>query len=61
MAEEWRRGEYVISTDPSLLDVDAVHGFLRRSYWASERSLETIKRSVDGSLNFGLYQAKDRR
>ena len=61
MAEEWRRGEYLISTDPSMLDLGAVHGFLQRSYWASERPLETIKRSVEGSLNFGLYQAKDRR
>jgi GNAT superfamily N-acetyltransferase len=61
MAEEWRRGNYVISTDPSLLDLDAVHGFLQRSYWAAERPLETVKRSVEGSLNFGLYQAKDRR
>ena len=61
MAEEWRRGDYVISTDPSLLDLDAVHGFLQRSYWATERPLEVLKRSVEGSLNFGLYRAKDRR
>jgi GNAT superfamily N-acetyltransferase len=61
MAEEWRRGNYVISTDPSMLDLDVVHGFLQRSYWAAERSLETVKRSVEHSLNFGLYQAKDRR
>lgn len=61
MVEEWRRGEYVISTDPSMLDLDAVHKFLQRSYWASERPLETVKRSVEGSLNFGLYRADDRR
>jgi len=61
MAEEWRRGDYVISTDPSMLDLDAVHGFLQRSYWASERPLETVRRSVEHSLNFGLYQARDRR
>jgi len=61
MAEEWRRGNYVISTDPSMLDLDAVHGFLQRSYWASERPLETVKRSVEHSLNFGLYQERDRR
>ena len=61
MAEEWRRGEYVISTDPSLLDLDVVHGYLQRSYWAAERPLETVKRSVEGSLNFGLYRANDRR
>ena len=61
MAEEWRRGEYVISTDASMLDLDAVHGFLQHSYWAAQRPLETVKRSVEGSLNFGLYQVKDRR
>jgi GNAT superfamily N-acetyltransferase len=61
MAEEWRRGNYVISTDPSMLDLDVVHGFLQRSYWAAERPLEMVKRSVEHSLNFGLYQAKDRR
>jgi len=61
MADEWRRGNYVINTDPLMLDLDAVHGFLRGSYWASERPLETVKRSVEHSLNFGLYQEKDRR
>ena len=61
MAEEWRRGNYVISTDPSMLDLDVVHGFLQRSYWAAERPLEMVKRSVEHSLNFGLYQARDRR
>jgi len=60
MAEEWRRGNYVISTDPSMLDLGVVHGFLQRSYWASERPLETVKRSVEHSLSFGLYQAKER-
>jgi GNAT superfamily N-acetyltransferase len=61
MAEEWRRSSYVISTDPSMLDLDTVHGFLQRSYWASERPLETVKRSVEHSLNFGLYQERERR
>jgi GNAT superfamily N-acetyltransferase len=61
MAEEWRHGNYVISTDPSMLDLDAVHGFLGRSYWAAERPLETVKRSVEHSLSFGLYHGQDRR
>ena len=61
MAEEWRRGEYLISTDPSLLDLDVVQGFLRRSYWAAERPLETVKRSIENSLSFGLYHGEDRR
>jgi len=61
MAEEWRRGDYLISTDPSLLDLGVVHAFLGRSYWAAERSLETVKRSVEHSLSFGLYHGQDRR
>ena len=60
MADEWRRGGYVISTDPSMLDLGAVHRFLQRSYWAADRPLETVQRSVERSLNFGLYRAGDR-
>jgi len=60
MVDEWRRGGYVISTDPSMLDLGAVHGFLQRSYWAADRPLETVQRSVERSLNFGLYRAGDR-
>ena len=61
MVDEWRRGGYVISTDPSTLDLGAVHGFLQRSYWAADRPLETVQRSVERSLNFSLYRAGDRR
>jgi GNAT superfamily N-acetyltransferase len=61
MAHEWCRGEYLISTDPSLLDLGVVHGFLSRSYWAAERPQETVKRSIENSLSFGLYHDEDRR
>ena len=54
--EEYRRGELLISTDPSKLDVDAIHGFLSTSYWETEGiSRETIERSIRGSLCFGIY------
>jgi GNAT superfamily N-acetyltransferase len=61
MAEEWRRDGYLISTDPALLDVDVLHGFLRRSYWASDRPRAEIELTLKHSLNFGLYQAEDKR
>ena len=35
MTFERERKEFVISTDPARLDVDAVHAYLTRSYWAS--------------------------
>jgi GNAT superfamily N-acetyltransferase len=55
MVEEYRRGEYVISTDPSRIDLDVVCGFLERSYWAAGISREVVARSIEGSLNFGVY------
>ena len=49
--------EFLISDDPALLQVDAIHAMLAKSYWASERTRETIERSVAHSLCFGVYQA----
>ena len=56
MAEEWRQGEYLISTDKSKLDLAVVHGFLTTSYWASGIPLEIVKKSIEHSLNFGVYR-----
>lgn len=53
---EWRRGDYVISTDRARLDISTVHEFLSASsYWARGRSLDTVRRSIEHSLPFGLY------
>jgi len=47
---------FVISTDKSRLDVQAIHSYLsERSYWAKRRSLETVQKSIDKSLCFGIY------
>ncbi|MCX6096242.1 MAG: GNAT family N-acetyltransferase [Candidatus Bipolaricaulota bacterium] len=52
---EWTRGDYRISTDKSFLSVEKIHALLLRSYWASRRPRETIRRSIEGSLCYGLY------
>ncbi len=52
---EWRRGDYRISTDPSLLSLDAVESLLGTSYWAADRLRETIQKSIRHSLCYGLY------
>jgi len=57
MTQKWRLGEYVISTDKHLLDLTAIHSFLVRSYWAEGIPLETVKKSIEHSLNFGVYIA----
>ncbi len=56
MVHEWRRGEYLISTDKSRLDLTLIHNFLRTSYWAAGIPLEVVRRSIEHSLSFGLYR-----
>ena len=58
MAEEWRRGEYLISTDKSKLDLAVVYGFLTTSYWAAGISLDIVKKSIEHSLSFGVYKGE---
>jgi GNAT superfamily N-acetyltransferase len=56
---EWQRGEYAISTDDKRLDLGAIHDFVsNQSYWAQGRTLETVRRALNHSLNFGLYHGK---
>ena len=52
---EWKRDGLTISTDPARLDRDAIHEFLRGSYWAKGIPREIVDRSIDNSLCFGLY------
>jgi ribosomal protein S18 acetylase RimI-like enzyme len=50
--------DYKISTDKNKLDLVAIHDFLsNRSYWAIGRSFETVKRSIENSLCFGMYDS----
>ena len=44
-----------VDTDTARLDVDAIHGFLRESYWAAGISRSVVERSIEGSLCFGVY------
>lgn len=57
MNHEWQRGEYSISTDRDRLNVELIHNFLsKNTYWAKGRTLKTVQRSINHSLNFGLYK-----
>ncbi len=47
---------YFISTDKSRLDVNLVVDYLKnRSYWAKERTEAAIRRSIENSFCFGIY------
>ncbi|MEI7642948.1 MAG: GNAT family N-acetyltransferase [Chloroflexales bacterium] len=52
---EARQGAYLISTDPTRLNLDAVHAGLNRTYWAAGRSRAVVAQALAHSLCFGLY------
>jgi GNAT superfamily N-acetyltransferase len=52
---ESRRGEFLISTDRARLDLDMIHGFLTNCYWAKGIPRETVERSIEHALCFGIY------
>ena len=55
---EWRKADFVISTDRSRLNIEFIHSFLStRAYWAIGRSLDVVQRAIENSLNFGVFDA----
>jgi GNAT superfamily N-acetyltransferase len=55
MHNEWKRNGLLVSTDPTKLDVDAIHAFLTHAYWCEGIPREIVERAVQHSLCFGLY------
>jgi GNAT superfamily N-acetyltransferase len=57
MIYTWKRESWLISTDPSLLDIEMIHRFLSQdSYWAKNVSKDVVIRSIEGSIVFGIYK-----
>jgi GNAT superfamily N-acetyltransferase len=56
LVHEARHGDLLVSTDPSLLDLDVIHGFLSQSYWARGIARDVVERSIVHSLCFGAYR-----
>ena len=46
---------FEIDTNPDRLPITEIHAFLNTTYWAENRSLETVQKSIEHSMNFGLY------
>lgn len=47
--------DYEISTDPTRLDVSAIHAFLTTSYWSPGIPRATVERALANSLCFGAF------
>lgn len=53
--------EYEIRTGWENMDLETVTAWLQNTYWAAGRSPETIRRSLEGSLCFGVFDAGGRQ
>jgi len=63
MIREWRRDDYVVTTDPARVDLDVVHSFLsNESYWAEGRTIAQQATANDASRCFSmLYEPSGRQ
>ena len=50
--------DIVITTDTSRFDLDVIHGYLTRSYWARGISRDVVARSMEGSLCFAAFEGE---
>jgi len=54
--QSYKQGDYIISTDIEKLDVEYIHDYLsRKSYWAADIPIEAVRKSIQGSFCFGVY------
>ncbi len=53
---EEHRGEFVLTSDPSRMDMAVVHGYLSRAYWCEGLPRETLERAMRNSICFGIFE-----
>jgi ribosomal protein S18 acetylase RimI-like enzyme len=54
--QEWRRGEYLISTDRGRLDRAAALALLSETHWATTLTASMLERAIAHSVCFGIYR-----
>jgi GNAT superfamily N-acetyltransferase len=51
---------FIFSDKKELLDLEAIHHYLSvESYWAKDIPFDTVKRSIENSLCFGIYKDQE--
>jgi GNAT superfamily N-acetyltransferase len=58
MHHSWTKGGFEVSTDPARVDLGLVHEFLTNCYWAKGIPAETVRRSIENSICFGIYDGE---
>lgn len=56
---DFRNGRYWITTDNQRLDLDAIHAYLSRSFWAEGIPKRTVAKAIENSLCFGLFDGAE--
>jgi GNAT superfamily N-acetyltransferase len=53
----WHKDDFTISTDKTMLSPEYIHRYLSgQSYWAKGIPIDTVKKSIENSLCFGIYK-----
>lgn len=56
---DWRRENFIISTDKNRLNIPYIHQFLsKESYWAANIPLTILTTSIEHSLCLGVYDGE---
>jgi GNAT superfamily N-acetyltransferase len=50
------RGEFVITTDRSRMDLDAALALLHTTFWARDLTREVLARAIANSVGFALFE-----
>ena len=58
MVYEKCKDNFTVSTNAERLDIDVIHSFLTRYYWARGIQKELVRRAIESSLCFGLFDAE---
>lgn len=53
---KWVKGDYTITTDKNMLDLNFIHSFLTKTRWGKDDNFETVCNSIKNSFCFGLYK-----
>lgn len=53
---KWERNGYWISDDANDVDLDVAHEFLTSAYWCQNVPRETVEKSFDHSICFGVFR-----
>jgi GNAT superfamily N-acetyltransferase len=55
---EFRRGEFIVSTDRARIDPDAALALLHATHWGGSTDRGVLVRAIANSISFGVFKGK---